>query len=311
MEIDVSPNFTMLQGRKACGVGRLIFCSSFHYNSVLHYGGYRMSDNSSEKKDFSSLIISIVAILLQGAAWILPSVSQAVRISALIFSVVIVLFSQPGSYQGFRARLVPLIALLSAKWPLLLAAILSGSVILSLPGSFDPNIAVGTQLIMMGLLAASVVGLVLGRRDQPSIRVVQGSSDRAYLIEDGIKRFIPDPLTHDFVMHDKYRQTERISDLELGLYRTGNPLPKISACRLVKGSGPPQYVIWEGRRKQLPDGPTKEYFFSDKEPDELTDIELEEIPRTGSLRTILAGIGSQGNIIINGEVTWVIGRQEK
>ncbi len=270
-----------------------------------------MSDKSSEKKDYSSLIISIVALLLQAAAWMLPTVSQAVRISALIISVVIVLFSQPGSYQGFRARLAPLIALLAVKWLLLLAAILSGIVILSLPGSFEPDIAVGTQLIMVALLTASLVGLVLGRRDQPSIRVVLGSSDKAYLIEDGIKRFIPDPLTHDFVMLDTYRQTERISDLELGLYQTGNPLLKISDCRLVKGSGPPQYAIWNGRRKQLPDGPTKEYFFSDKKPDELTDAELEEIPRTGALRTILAGIGSQGNIIINGEVTWVVGRQEK
>gem|GEM_PF-3335294 len=164
---------------------------------------------------------------------------------------------------------------------------------------------------MVALLTASLFGLVLGRRDQPSIRVVQGSSDKSYLIEDGIKRLIPDPLTHDFVMHDTYRQTERISDLELGLYRTGNPLPKISDCRLVKGSGPSQYAIWEGRRKHLPDGPTKEYFFSDREPGELTDAELEEIPRTGALRTILAGIGSQGNIIVNGQVTWVVGKQEK
>ena len=269
-----------------------------------------MSDKSSEKRDYSSIIIAIVAVLVQGVAWILPNISQSIRISALIFSVVIVLFSQPGSYQGFRTRLAPLIALLSAKWLLLLAALLSGVVILCLPGQFEPDVAEATRLIMVALLTASLVGLVLGRRDQPSIRVVQGSTDKAYLIEDGIKRFIPDPLTHDFVMHDTYRLTERISDLELGLYRTGNPLPKISECRLVKGSGPSQYAIWEGRRKHLPDGPTKEYFFSDQQPTELTDAQLEEIPRTGALRTILAGIGSQGNIIINGEVTWIVGKQE-
>lgn len=265
---------------------------------------------SSEKKDYSSLIISLVAVVLQGVAWILPNVSQTVRVSALIVSVVIVLFSQPGSYQGFRARLAPLVALVAARWPLLLAAVLSGVVILGLPGQLDPNLAAGTRLIMVALLTASLVGLVLGRRDQPSVRVVLGSSDKAYLIEDGIKRLIPDPLTHDFIMLDSYRLTERISDLELNLYRTGKPLPKVSECQLVKGSGPPQYVVWEGRRKQLPDGPTKEYFFPNIEPQELNDAELEEIPRTGSLRTILAGIGGQGNIIIHGDVTWIQGNQK-
>src|SRR5262245_25417063 len=131
---------------------------------------------SPEKKDYSSLIISVGAVLLQGVAWIWPNVSQTIRVSALIVSVVIVLFSQPGSYQNFRARLTPLITLLVAKWPLLLAAILSGAVILGLPGQLEANLAAGTRLIMGALLTASLVGLVLGRRDQPSLRIVKGSS---------------------------------------------------------------------------------------------------------------------------------------
>jgi hypothetical protein len=122
----------------------------------------------------------------------------------------------------------------------------------------------------------------------PSIRVVKGSTDEAYFIEDRVKRYIPDALTHEFIMLDNYTQTERISDLELNSYPKGKDLPKISECRLVKGSEPPQFVIWEGHRKHIPDGPTVEFFFQGRLPEEISDKELEEIPLTGSLRTIRA-----------------------
>lgn len=127
-----------------------------------------------------------------------------------------------------------------------------------------------------------------------------------YLVKDGVKQYIPDPLTHFFVALDTYREMECISDVELKLYREGADLPGILSCELVKGSGPAVYVVWEGCRKHIPDGPTQKYFFRDKNPCELNDADLEEIPRTGALRSILS-VGP--TIAVHGDVgTITIGR---
>jgi len=167
------------------------------------------------------------------------------------------------------------------------------------PNIPNPDLLSKMRFVMVAILAASLCSLVLGRGRQPSVRIVKGSSDKVYLIEDSTKRHIPDPLTHDFIMLDTYRQTERISDLELRLYPMGKPLPKVSECRLVKGGGPAQYVVWEGRRKHIPDEPTAEHFFQGRQPEKISDIDLEEIPRTGGLRSILASAGVDLSITIN------------
>lgn len=257
---------------------------------------------TKDTKVDGSMFIAIVSIFLQAIAWIWPNVDSWIRVSVSILSVVLVLFSQRSSYEGFRAWLVALLTYLVANYPLLLASFFSGAVILGFPNILDIDLLMRVRFVMAAVLAASLCSLVMGRGRQPSVRVVKGSSDKVYLIEDGVKRYIPDPLTHDFIMLDTYRQTERVSDLELRLYPTGKPLPRISECELVKGSGPAQYVIWEGRRKHIPDGPTVEYFFRGKQVREISDVELEEIPRTGALRSILASAGIATSITIRGDV---------
>lgn len=257
---------------------------------------------AEENKMDGSLTIAIVSIVLQASAWILPDAASWIRVSVSILSVVLILFSPRSRYEGFRAWLRTLLTYLFANYPLLLATFLSGAVILGVPNILDPDLLTRMRFIMAAILAASLCSLVLGRGRQSSIRIVKGSSNKVYLIEDSAKRHIPDPLTHDFIMLDTYRQTERISDLELGLYPTGKPLPKISECDLVKGSGPAQYVVWEGRRKHIPDGPTVEYFFSGIQVKEMSEDELDEIPKTGELRSILAGAGVSPTITINGNV---------
>jgi len=260
---------------------------------------------SKNGKDYGSLAIAVISIILQAAAWIWPNAPQEARVCVSITSVVLVLFSQGSGYESLKSRIRALVAFLVTNYPLLLASLLSGIVIIVAPTRLQFDLLASTNSIMVAILAASLAALVLKFSRKPSIRVVKGSSDDVFLVQDGIKRYIPDPLTHDFVTLDTYRQTERISDLELRFYPTGNPLPSISECRLVKGSGPSVYVVWEEHRKHIPDDQTREYFFAGKPIEEMNDADLEKIPRTGALRTVLAGIGPGASITIRGDVYWV------
>ena len=240
-----------------------------------------------------------MGLALQGAAWVLPSAPQEVRVSLSVLSILLVIFSQGSRYEGLRAWLVSFTTLLTANYPLVIAAILSGAVIVGLSSTGETDLIVATRFVMTGLLAASLSALIMSQSRQPSVKVVKGSSDRAYLVEDRIKRCIPDPLTLVFILLDTYCEVERISDLELKLYREGKSLPRISACDLVKGSGPAVYVIWEGHRKHIPDPPTFQYFFANQNVRELSDADLEDIPRTGTLRSILS---IQPTVTVHGNV---------
>jgi hypothetical protein len=139
----------------------------------------------------------------------------------------------------------------------------------------------------------------MDQQKQPYLRIVKGLGDAVYLVENGIRRHIPDPPTHMFVHLDTFAPLERISDLELSVYREANPLPSISSCELVKGSGSSVYVIWEGRRKLLTDEATIKAFFDERQPKEIPDTELEKIPRAGTLPSILS---LRPSITIQGDV---------
>ncbi|MEK7323970.1 MAG: hypothetical protein AAB217_01785, partial [Chloroflexota bacterium] len=186
----------------------------------------------TEKRDYSSLMVAVVAIVLQAAAWIWPNAPVEARVALSIISVVTVLFSQQSGYEGIRAWLRALLTFLLINYPLVIAALLSGVSIFLIPTQPQPELVAKAVLIMAAILAASLTGLVMKFSRQPSVRVVKGSGDDAFLIEDGVKRLIPDSQTHEFVMLDTYRSTERISDLELRLHPTGKPLSKLSECKL-------------------------------------------------------------------------------
>jgi hypothetical protein len=251
------------------------------------------------KENNGSLVFVVIGLALQGAAWLWPNAPIEVRAALSIFSVLLVIFVQVGRYEEVRAWFTLFKNLWVANYPLIVAAVFAGAGIIALSTIGETSLTIATRLIMTGLLAACISVLILGQSRRPSIRVVKGSSDKVYLIEDGVKRHIPEPLTLLYILLDTYCDIERISDSELNLYREGNILPTISSCELVKGSGPEIYVIWEGHRKHIPDPPTLEQFFHGRIPRELSAADLEGIPRTGTLRSILSfqpTITIQGNV---------------
>lgn len=254
------------------------------------------------RENLFSLFAVLLGLALQGAAWIWADVPQDFRVLLTILSLLPILLAmmlQGIESQGVRAWLASFRTFLQVNSSLLIMAILSlGVLVVTLIGarSYLADVAVSGATV---LLTISVFTLIRGLGAQPSLRVVKGSGDKVYLVKDGVKRYIPDPLTMFFVLLDTYREVECISDTELKLLREGAELPRISSCDLVKGSGPAIYVIWEGHRKHIPDVPTWQHFFPNKARRELSDAELEEIPRTGALRSILS---TRPTITVHGDV---------
>jgi len=255
-----------------------------------------------EQRQYGSLTIVILTTILQVAAWMWPSISINIRASVSVFAMILILFSQSDKAYGIVARVKALLAFLYVNYLLVAAAVFAGGSIFLLP---EENTEIA--LLMTAFLAASLSSLVLKRTNQFSVRIVKGSGDEVYLVEDGIKQHIPNELTRDFIMLDTYRQIERISDVELRLLPTGASLPNIGDCKLVRGTGHPIYLIWRERRKHIPDVPTLHYFWEQRQPENISDADLENIPRTGSLPSVLGGIGGAGTLIVNGNVNWTMG----
>jgi hypothetical protein len=266
----------------------------------------------SDSRDHLMWLVAIASLGLSAIALLLPERLQIIRVAVVALVVLLLLlFAQRSRYEALGPWLAATLEFLRANVLLLLAAIISAAAIVFLQGSLQASLYLPAQLIMAALLAASIAGLMARRRREASLRLVKGAGDDVYLLEDGVKHHVPDPATLAFVMLDTYRQLERVSDLELRLYQTGKPLASIKDCRLVKGSGNTIYVVWDGRRKGLPDPETALYFFKDKVPEVLTDADLEGVPRTGSLPSILALPGRGPQITIHGDFYWRAGTQKK
>ena len=245
-----------------------------------------------KRESWFSLLSVLIGLALQGAAWIWDDAPQNLRVLLTVLSLLpsfVVMLLQGVESQGVRAWFTSFVTFLRVNSPLAIMTLLSVGVLIVLPkvssGSYLTEMSVSAAIV---LLTVSVFNLIRGLGAQPSLRVLKGSSDKVYLVRDGVKRHIPDPLTTFFVLLDTYREIECVSDMELNLHREGQQLPSISGCELVKGSGPPIYVIWEDQRKHIPDPPTYNYFFKERLPKELSDVDLEAIPRTGALRSILS-----------------------
>ena len=101
-----------------------------------------------QRENNSALIGTIVGLALQGAAWVLPSAPQEVRVSLSVLSILLVIFSQGSRYEGLRAWLVSFTTLLTANYPLVIAAILSGAVIVGLSSTGETDLIVATRFVM-------------------------------------------------------------------------------------------------------------------------------------------------------------------
>ncbi len=245
-----------------------------------------------KRESWFSLLSILIGLALQGAAWIWDNAPQDVRILLTILSLlpsIVALLLQGAQSQGLRAWSSAFITFLRANSSLAIIALLSTGVLIVLPripgASYLSEVSMSIAVV---LLSVSVFTLIRGLGAQPSLRVVKGSTDACYLVKDGVKRLIPEPSTLFFVLLDTYRALECISDMELALYREGQQLPKVTSCRLVKGSGPAIYVVWEGHRKHIPDPQTYSTFFEGRSPERLSDVDLEAIPRTGALHSVLS-----------------------
>jgi hypothetical protein len=267
-----------------------------------------------KKENWFSLVLVIIGLAFQGVAWIWDSVSQDLRVVLTILSLLpglVALIFQGVQSQGMRAWFPTLIVFLRANIPLIIVVLLSLGALTVLPlivaASYLEDVAMSISVV---LFSVSIFSLIRGLGGQPSLRVVKGSTDAVYLVKDGVKRLIPNPLTMFFILLDTYREIECISDTQLALYREGQPIPDISSLRLVQGTGPAIYVVWEGQRKHIPDPPTYNYFFNGRKPEKLNDVDLEAIPRTGALRSILSispTITIQGDV---GEISLRLGRPQ-
>lgn len=267
-----------------------------------------------KRESWFSLVSIIIGLALQGAAWIWDNAPQDVRILLIILSLlpsIAALLLQGAQSQGLRAWFSTFITFLRANSSLAIIALLSAGVLVVLPripgASYLSEVSMSIAVV---LFAVSVFTLIRGLGAQPSLRVVKGSTDTVYLVKDGVKRHIPESLTLLFVLLDTYREIECVSDMEIALYREGQPLPSVTSCRLVKGSGPAIYVVWENHRKHIPDSQTYNYFFSGRSHEQLSDVDLEAIPRTGALRSVLSirpTITIQGDV---GEISVGVGKPQ-
>ncbi len=251
-------------------------------------------------------ILAVVGTVVSLVVWIIPKAPPEVQASVAVIAILFLLFYSQSMYEGTRSRLEALVAFLRIHYSLVFSVVISGSSLYlfsKIDGANSSDSFVPTQLFLTALLAASMSALVIKSKTHPaSLRIVKGSDDEVYLVENGVKRHIPDNLTLIFILLDTYyRNVERISDLELKLYPEGKELPSVSSCKLTQSkTGSEVFIIWEGHRKWVPDPETLKHFFPmvyevGANRIEYQDTkELEKIPRTGSLPSIIPWLSEWG-----------------
>lgn len=221
---------------------------------------------------------------------IFTAIPQELRVAAFILYLALPLvyfFVRGGSSREGRSWLSWMAAFFKTNFGLFAAALYSFGVLAV--GSFQANDDIRSLLMTTGsvLFSLSVFNLANKFETQPSLRIVKGSGDETYFLRDGVRQYIPDLNTVHFLQLDTLRAIECISDNELGLYREGEPLPKVTDCELIKShSSNSVYVIWKGQRKHIPDPETRTFLALDKSADERSDAEVEKIPRTGALFSV-------------------------
>lgn len=93
-----------------------------------------------------------------------------------------------------------------------------------------------------------------GQAYLPKADLIKGIGPEVYILENGVKRWIPDTETFEYRRY-KWTNIKTISDTLLDSYPQGDDLNKYSDYpegTLLKGSGPEVYLIELGQRRWLP-----------------------------------------------------------
>ena len=88
----------------------------------------------------------------------------------------------------------------------------------------------------------------------PKADLIRGTGPGVYILENGVKRWIPDPETFEYRRY-KWTNIKTISDTLLVSYPQGDDLSKYSDYpegTLLRGSGPEVYLIELGQRRWIP-----------------------------------------------------------
>ncbi len=88
----------------------------------------------------------------------------------------------------------------------------------------------------------------------PKADLIKGNGPEVYLLENGIKRWIPDPETFSRFRYN-WQNIKRISDSVLNEYSKGDDLNKnddYPEGSLIRGSGPRVYLIELGKKRWIP-----------------------------------------------------------
>ncbi len=94
----------------------------------------------------------------------------------------------------------------------------------------------------------------------PKVDLLKGSGPEVYALENGVRRWIPNPETFEYFRY-KWTNVKNISDNLLKSYSLGKELSKYSAYpdgSLLKGSGPEVYLVELGKRRWIPNPKTFE-----------------------------------------------------
>jgi len=88
----------------------------------------------------------------------------------------------------------------------------------------------------------------------PKADLIKGNGPEVYILENGVKRWIPDPETFEYFRY-KWANVKTISDAFLSSYPQGDNLDRYDDYpegTLLKGTGPEVYLIEAGQRRWFP-----------------------------------------------------------
>ncbi|MBI3975440.1 MAG: hypothetical protein HY334_03525 [Armatimonadetes bacterium] len=97
----------------------------------------------------------------------------------------------------------------------------------------------------------SLSGAPCPRLSPPDGSLLKGSGSAVYVMENGLKRHIPNPVTFA-AQGFLWGNVNRIADSSLNAIPTGDPLPDVGADgSLLKGSGSAVYVMQDGLKRHV------------------------------------------------------------
>lgn len=120
----------------------------------------------------------------------------------------------------------------------------------------------------------------------PEFHLIKGSGPEVYVLERGLKRWVPDPETFNN-FNFNWQAINAISDTLLGYYPEGDKMSKYDDYpdgSLVKGSGPEVYLVELGKRRWITSPSVFEkYEFQWSNIIQISDSKLNKIKQTDNV----------------------------